>query len=284
MYLYQTINKYQNLITMKKGLLLAFIFFSFVLKAQDLTEIEWLYMTPGKFRERIDKVPVAYLPLGTLEWHGPHNPLGADALQPIGFFRDLASRVGGVVMPPLFLGPDRKAKVIDGQFYAGMDMLDKNFQEIEPTKLDGSAYYIEDGLFNLMIERIAENVGRQGIRILVTVGHGPSTTALSNMTETIWEKHKVKIVTVHNTYPGEDSQINEKYPFQADHAAKNETSILMYYNPETVHPEFLNNEYPKGVGGTDPRESSKEFAGEIISHQLDRMEKLIQRMLTEMNK
>jgi len=268
---------------MKKGILLAFVIFSSVLNAQDLAEIEWLYMNPSKFRERIDKVPIAYLPLGTLEWHGPHGPLGADALQPIGLFRDLASRVGGVVMPPLFLGPDGKAKVIDGEFYVGMDMLDKDFKEVEPTKLEGSAYYIEDGLFNLMIERIVENVSRQGIRILVAVGHGPSTTALGNMSGAMWEKHKVKIVTVHKTYPGEDPQINARYPFQADHAVKNETSILMYYNPETVHLEYLGGEYPKGVGGIDPRESSKEFGGEIISHQLNRMEELLKRMLAEMN-
>lgn len=270
---------------MKKGILLAFIIFSSVLNAQnlDLTETEWLYMTPSKFRQRIDTVPIAYLPLGTLEWHGPHNPLGADALQPMGFFRDLASRVGGVVMPPLFLGPDI-SKVVDGRFYVGMDMLDRDFKEIEPTQLDGSAYYIEDGLFNLTIERIVKNISRQGIRILVTVGHGPSTTAVGNMAKTMWEKHGVRIITVHNTYPGDDSHINTKYPFQADHAAKNETSILMYYNPETVHLEYLSDEYPKGVGGVDPRESSKEFAGEIISNQLNRMENLLKRMLMEVNK
>jgi len=266
---------------MKKRLLLALIIFSSVLNAQDLTKIEWMYMTPSTFREQVDKVPVAYLPLGTLEWHGPHGPLGADALQPVGFFRDLATRVGGVVMPPVFLGPDI-AKVIDGQFYVGMDMLDKNFQETQPTQFDGSAYYIEDGLFNLMIERIIENISRQGIRILVTVGHGPSTRTLGNMAQTMWEKHQVKIITLHKTYPGEDPQINNRYPFQADHAAKNETSILMYYNPETVHLEYLDDEYPKGVGGIDPRKSSREFAAEIISHQLDRMEILLKRMLAEL--
>ena len=28
---------------------------------------------PDEFAERIKKMPVAFLPLGTLEWHGPHT-------------------------------------------------------------------------------------------------------------------------------------------------------------------------------------------------------------------
>jgi len=35
-------------------------------------------LTPQEFRERLAQAPIAYLPLGTLEWHGEHLPLGAD--------------------------------------------------------------------------------------------------------------------------------------------------------------------------------------------------------------
>lgn len=35
-------------------------------------------LCPAEFQERLQACPVAYLPLGTLEWHGPHLPLGAD--------------------------------------------------------------------------------------------------------------------------------------------------------------------------------------------------------------
>jgi creatinine amidohydrolase len=64
-------------------------------------------LTPQEFRERLAQVPIAYLPLGTLEWHGEHLPLGSDGLQSLGFFKHLARRVGGIVLPMLFLGPDR---------------------------------------------------------------------------------------------------------------------------------------------------------------------------------
>ncbi len=38
-------------------------------------------LCPAEFQERLQACPVAYLPLGTLEWHGPHLPLGADGIQ-----------------------------------------------------------------------------------------------------------------------------------------------------------------------------------------------------------
>jgi creatinine amidohydrolase len=43
---------------------------------------ETLYekLTPVAYEARILKAPIAYLPLGTLEWHGPHLPLGSDHL------------------------------------------------------------------------------------------------------------------------------------------------------------------------------------------------------------
>ena len=40
-------------------------------------------------------MPVAFLPLGTLEWHGPHMPLGADGIQSKELFIELAGKMGG---------------------------------------------------------------------------------------------------------------------------------------------------------------------------------------------
>ena len=64
-------------------------------------------LCPEEFKERLKECPIAYLPLGTLEWHGPHLPLGADGIQPLGLFVRVAEKIGGIVLPTLFLGPDR---------------------------------------------------------------------------------------------------------------------------------------------------------------------------------
>ena len=61
-------------------------------------------LCPEEFKERLKECPIAYLPLGTLEWHGPHLPLGADGIQPLGLFVRVAEKIGGIVLPTLFLG------------------------------------------------------------------------------------------------------------------------------------------------------------------------------------
>ena len=63
-------------------------------------------LLPEECVQRIKEMPVAYLPLGTLEWHGPHMPLGADGIQSKELFIRVAEKVGGVVLPVLFMGQD----------------------------------------------------------------------------------------------------------------------------------------------------------------------------------
>ena len=60
-------------------------------------------LTPAEFRVRLADAPIAYLPLGTLEWHGEHLPLGSDGIQSTGFFSELAHKVGGVVLQAVFM-------------------------------------------------------------------------------------------------------------------------------------------------------------------------------------
>ena len=55
-------------------------------------------LLPEECVQRIQEMPVAYLPLGTLEWHGPHMPLGADGIQSKELFVRVAEKVGGVVL------------------------------------------------------------------------------------------------------------------------------------------------------------------------------------------
>ena len=46
-----------------------------------MEKVRYPDLLPWEFRERLAAKPVAYLPLGTLAWHGEHLPLGSDAIQ-----------------------------------------------------------------------------------------------------------------------------------------------------------------------------------------------------------
>jgi creatinine amidohydrolase len=231
-------------------------------------------LTPKEFRERIARAPIAYLPLGTLEWHGEHLPLGADGLLSQGFFVELARKCGGIVLPTLFLGTDRK-EVVNGKDYYGMDIF--GFKNSSPRQLDGSAYWIEDSLFGNLIESILHLLKRAGFRVVVAHGHGPSTRNFRNWSKELSEKFGMKLFVVWR----EDE--SDGMGIQTDHAASNETSLLMALRPELVQIENLREDldvWPVGVLGKDPRvHASAELGRKAIETHAERMTGILSKAL-----
>lgn len=231
-------------------------------------------LTPAEFRERIAAAPVAYLPLGTLEWHGEHLPLGADGLQSQGFFTHLAEAAGGIVLPMLFLGPDLTQEA-GGRTYYGMDVV--GMRGGPPEQLEGSAYWIEDDLFVALLERILTNLARAGFKVVVAHGHGPSTKTFRDHIDAWSERFGLKLFHCWS------EAIERDLGVQTDHAAANETSLTMALHPDLVNMDALSkdkNEWPRAIGGRDPREhASPEVGEQIIQVNVEHMTGLIRAAL-----
>jgi creatinine amidohydrolase len=58
-------------------------------------------LSPPQIEAQLARASVAYLPLGSLEFHGPHLPIGLDALTAYGICLAAAERAGGVVLPAM---------------------------------------------------------------------------------------------------------------------------------------------------------------------------------------
>lgn len=58
-------------------------------------------LTPQQIEERLSAASVVYIPLGSLEFHGPHLPIGLDALTAYGLCLRAAEAGGGIVLPPV---------------------------------------------------------------------------------------------------------------------------------------------------------------------------------------
>ena len=112
-------------------------------------------LQPAQLLAKVRKCPVAYIPIGTLEWHGRHLPLGTDMMIPENIFAKVAEKFGGVVFPPLFLAPDIQQK-IKGKKFAGMEIC--GFQKNLPNQLYGNCYHISRKLFYQILEGILENL------------------------------------------------------------------------------------------------------------------------------
>ena len=56
------------------------------------------------FETALKKAPIVYVPCGLLEWHSSHLPLGIDGLKTEELACRIASKYGGIVMPPIYVG------------------------------------------------------------------------------------------------------------------------------------------------------------------------------------
>ena len=59
-------------------------------------------LSPEQIDARLARASVVYLPLGSLEFHGPHLPIGLDALTGYGICLAAAEKSGGVVLPAMY--------------------------------------------------------------------------------------------------------------------------------------------------------------------------------------
>ena len=219
-------------------------------------KVDYEELLPHEFKARLAQRPVGYLPVGTLEWHGPQNALGADFLQSRALFRRAARRCGGIVLPPIWLGPDRITGEASGVDLIGMDAADSTTPH---RQLPGSLYWVPKGLFLLMMESVLAQARRAGFRCIVADGHGPSTQAWGEQTAA-WENQFGLHIVSRRDFP-------LKWRAQTDHAGRNETSIMLAVAPELVDLSRLpadRGQWPQGVSGEDPRDATAEFGEEVI--------------------
>jgi creatinine amidohydrolase len=109
-------------------------------------------------------------------------------------------------------------------------------------------------------------------------GHGPSTNFFAKHHDEWKEKFGLETFTCFGSpYDGQGLGI------QVDHAAMNETSLIMALRPELVQMERLPkdlNDWPVGVGGRDPRtNASRKLGEEAIRLQTERMTKILREAL-----
>ena len=245
-----------------------------------MEKVLYAELTPQEFRERIKACPIAYLPLGTLEWHGEHLPLGSDGIQSQGFFVKLAEKVGGIVLPMLFMGPDGATEISDGNYLYGMDNWTGEKQAgkkiRESAQLDGSAYWLSDESFFNLIDCIFKQLKRAGFKIIVAHGHGPSTGFVAKYSKEWLDKYGL---TVLNCWGSEYD--SDGMGIQVDHAGMNETSLVWAIRPELVQMGRLSDsmepeQIPVAVSGKDPRfHASREKGEKIIEMNLERMAKIL---------
>jgi len=220
-------------------------------------KVRYSELLPHEFRKRLAEKPLAYLPLGTLEWHGEHLPIGSDAIQCETLMVECARRYGGIVLPPIHVGPGPTKLMDDGRLLIGMDFWNNIVDP--PRQLDGDCYWIPDGLFISLIDGILAQLKRTGFRAVFADGHGPSRGSWVRELKRREAHFGLKLF-------GVTSDIRSEWKSQMDHAALNETSLMMHYRPDLADLSQLpqsRSEWPLGVAGEDPRDATADQGAEL---------------------
>ena len=188
------------------------------------------------YQQAIEQQPLVFLPCGALEQHGPHLPLGVDAMLETDIACDVAQRIGGLVAPPLNYGSKSQARCGGGQTFPGT------------TSLDG------EHLIGVVRDIIRE-FARHGVKQLVLVdGHYENQWFLTEAIETALRELALKDVpmkVVRSEYwefcPESvlDDVFVDGFPgFALEHAALIETSMMLALHPELVAMDKLPDDGP----------------------------------------
>lgn len=208
-------------------------------------------MFPHEFKLALNKNPLAFLPLGSMEYHGYHNALGLDALKAWKICQLAVEKIGGIVFPPLYLGVDAWPD-IDLQKYPN-----KQFD----------CYHLDAKLYQDVLQNYFYRMIRIGFKkIFVLAGHYPNVD-IAKLASQKYKDTKFVIVKEPDLVEGETG----------DHAGKWETSLLMVLFPELVNLKLMEGKEDKlrAIEGTDPSESSESYGKEILGKILSRIEVLL---------
>jgi creatinine amidohydrolase len=193
-------------------------------------DVQMQLLRPAQLEAAARRFPVVYVPFGLIEWHGPHLPLGNDALKAHAFLVKCAEQFGGVVYPPVW-------------FHAGFDQghLVPVVSELF-AKLKHTGFRVIIGVSGHNIDEQVEMIERA----LAPVTADGTAAGIG-----LWE------VTL--------SMSDES---STDHAAKWETSNMQFFYPDRVDMTTLGEgeivfdmSPPWGIGGHDPRQHASAEVG-----------------------
>lgn len=188
--------------------------------------VELELMRPREIIEERTRLPLVFLPLGPLEWHGPHLPLGTDGLVAHSIAVSVARRIGGVVVPPFFAGTDTIRPAGRGPQSLGA-LGFENHVRIVGMDFPGNpvkSLYFEEGTFAVMVREIIRLLKANDYRLVVLVsGHGApnQVRTLQRVADEESDPPHARVILGRTALPPELRAIDP------GHAERLETSLMM---------------------------------------------------------
>lgn len=236
-----------------------------------MEEVRFDRMVPSTVVARRDACNLAYLPVGSLEWHGPHMPFGTDYFTVTHLSEEAARRFGGVVFPPIFYGdvryilqecrvewrktypkemqvPEAYASAFPLQNHDGTPGSECPTQPDDGEPAEEPLAFSkadQEREFTRHIAKALLSMHLYGFRnIIVMPGHGPNPTFCRRAEEVYQQNVKRRRAfgpparTMTYFYIEAAKEVEPLLKNHWIHADKWEGSITMVAEPGTVHPEL----------------------------------------------
>jgi len=188
------------------------------------------------FRRSAAQKRVVILPVGSLEQHGPHLPLGTDTIIATAIAERAAKRTGSIVAPPISYGFKPQPGSSGGNTFPGT------------CSLDGWT-------LTLLVRDLVRELVRHKVRgILILDGHYENSLFLNEGVDLALRDmpkgNRVKVVIVRwfELIPNTVFVKLFGSSFQGmalEHASKVETSMVMALNPKIVQKGKMRNDAPR---------------------------------------
>jgi len=235
-----------------------------------IKEVRYHLLRPAEAVKRRKECPVVYIPIGTLEWHGLHNPLGADTLQAERLADMCASLGGGLAFPALYFGESRTEGLMESNAADRVKIAEH--MGLDPDNFTPEKFMFSGSEQNENYQKLLAHILNQaetlGFKVAVLLaGHYPLVDHAR--AAALLYNQKVRTTGRMLAWATVDYlHLKDKYDCAGDHAGGWETSHLMAIDKDLVDLSVLRprGEALVGAGGRmDPRDSNATFGEKIFA-------------------
>ncbi len=200
------------------------VLISFSLLAQEYPS-RWDELTANDWESALKKSNyTCILPIGILEKHGPHGPIGSDLIKVREWSARATKREYAIVFPDYFYGQINEAKQQYGTFSL-------------PSKLAMD-----------LLEATCQEIGRNGFKkIIIVNGHGGNPQMIRYFIQNQLEKRRDYAVYFFDpktpkALAEKVDKIRKSESSYDMHGGENETSSLLYLRPDLVKLKYAKSE------------------------------------------
>jgi creatinine amidohydrolase len=213
-----------------------------------MSRLEELF--PTELEARLAEMPALLIPVGTIEWHGQHLPLGLDVLKAHALAEAASERCGAVIAPPTWLAaggvPFPHTLKLSGAL-------------VEPLLTEAVVHFAESGFRVVCLVN-----GHYGLE---------NTLATKRAAANAMRRADATVLAV------ADYELLIEEGARGDHAGEWETALLWAVRPDLVRLEDVGDR--AGVIGADPALASEARGRAGLSAAAARLAAAVERALAE---